>query len=204
MKNFASRLMLTLLFTPSVFAASSIELAVRGTITPSACTPAFAGGNVVEHGKISAKDLIQNGSTHLPKATMQLSITCEASTLFAIKPIDNRSGTSTSSSDFGLGFVNGNKRLGEFYLTAKNMLADGVSAQPIASMDGGSNWYADMSWELGTLWGAGAMDDATTLLPSRLLVIDLDVGTTIARADQFDLSDEVAIDGSGTLEVLYL
>ncbi|TDR46862.1 uncharacterized protein DUF1120 [Pseudomonas brenneri] len=204
MKNFASRLMLTLLFTPSVFAASSIELAVRGTITPSACTPAFAGGNVVDHGKISAKDLVQGNTTYLPTATVQLSITCEASTLFAIKPIDNRSGTATGPRDFGLGLINGDKKLGRFHLTPKDMTADGVAVQPIASEDGGRTWFAEHIWELGVLWGAGAMDDASALLPSRVLVLGLDVNTSIARADQFDLSDEVSIDGSGTLEVLYL
>lgn len=196
--------MLTLLFTPSVFAASSVELAVRGTITPSACTPAFAGSNIIEHGKIAAKDLRQDNPTLLPRSTVQLSITCEASTFFAIKPIDNRSGTGTSSADFGLGFVNGDKKLGRFYLTPKHMLADGIGVQPIASIDGGSTWYAEWAWELQTLWGAGAMDDATTLLPSRVLEIDLEVSTSIAPAERFDLSEEVAIDGSATLEVVYL
>ncbi|MGL5998452.1 MAG: DUF1120 domain-containing protein [Pseudomonas proteolytica] len=204
MRTFTSCLMLTLLFTPSVFAASSIELAVRGTITPSACTPAFAGSNIIEHGKIAAKDLRQDNPTSLPKVTVQFSITCEASTFFAIKPIDNRRASSNSPFDFGLGFVNGDKKLGSFYLTPKNMLADGIAVQSIASMDGGSTWYAEWAWELFTLWGAGAMDDPTTPLPSRVLEMDLEVGTTIARADRFDLSEEVAIDGSGTLEVVYL
>lgn len=204
MRTFTSCFMLTLLLTPSVFAASSIELAVRGTITPSACTPAFAGSNIIDHGKIAAKDLRQDNPTLLPKSTVQLSITCEASTFFAIKPIDNRSGTSTSPWDFGLGFVNGDKPLGSFQLTPKNMLADGIGVQPIASADGGNSWYAEWGWELQTLWGAGAMDNPTILLPSRVLEMDLEVSTVIARADRFDLSEEVEILGSGTLEVVYL
>lgn len=84
------------------------------------------------------------------------------------------------------------------------MLADGVSAQPIASVDGGRTWYSERNWELQTLWGAGAVDDATTLLPIKSLVLDLEVGASIARADQFDFSDEAPIDGSATLEVMYL
>ncbi|USW96986.1 DUF1120 domain-containing protein [Pseudomonas proteolytica] len=204
MKTFASSLMLALLVTPSVYAASSIDLAVRGKITPSACTPAFAGSNIIEHGKIAAKDLRQDNPTSLPKANVKLSITCEASTFFAIKPLDNRSGTSNSPVKFGLGFVNGDKKLGNFYLMPMNMLADGIAVQPIASNNGGNTWYAEWLWELWTLWGAGAMDDASTLLPSKVLEIDLEVGTSIARADQFDLSEEVDIDGSATLEVVYL
>ncbi|NMY24667.1 DUF1120 domain-containing protein [Pseudomonas sp. WS 5021] len=188
----------------SAFAASSVDLAVKGLITPNACTPALSAGGVVDHGKIAAKDLLQNNPTSLPRVTLQLTIDCDATIPFALNPIDNRSGTSISGSDFGLGLVNGDKRLGRFYLTPLNMLADGVSVQPIASGDGGRTWYNERNWELQTLWGAGALDDATTLLPVKSLVMDLEVGASIARADQFDFSQETPIDGSATLEVLYL
>lgn len=190
--------------TASAFAASSVDLTVKGVITPNACTPTFSGGGVVDHGKIASKDLVQNNPTTLPKAMLKLSINCEGPTAIAIRPVDNRAGTATGSSDFGLGLINTNKKLGRFYLTPLNMVADAVPVQPIASGDGGRTWYAEWAWELQTLWGAGALDDATTLLPVKDLVMDLEVTTQIARADQFDFSEEQPIDGSGTLEVMYL
>ncbi|QLG95077.1 DUF1120 domain-containing protein [Pseudomonas yamanorum] len=195
---------LLLASTTSAFAASTVDLTVKGLITPNACTPAISGGGVVDHGKIASKDLVQNNPTPLPRVMLQLTINCEGLTAIAIKPIDNRGGTATSSFDFGLGLVNGNKKLGRFYLTPLNMVADAVTVQPIASGDGGRTWYAERSWELQTLWGVGAMDNATTLLPVKDLVMDLEVSTSIARADQFDFSEEHPIDGSGTLEVMYL
>lgn len=186
------------------FAASTVDLTVKGLITPNACTPTLSGGGVVDHGKIASKDLTQNNPTALPRVTLQLAINCEGPTTLAIRPIDNRTGTSVQSSDFGLGLINENKKLGRFYLTPLNMVADAVAVQPIASVDGGRTWYAERNWELPSLWGVGALDDATALVPVKDLVIDLEVGTTIARADQFDFSDEQPIDGSGTLEVMYL
>lgn len=185
-------------------AASTVDLTVKGVITPSACTPAIAGGGVVDHGKISAKDLVQNNPTSLPRVTLQFSLNCEAPTPFAIRPVDNRTGTSTGSSDFGLGLINGNKKLGRFYLLPKNMIADNTAVQSIASMDGGRTWYAEWAWELQTLWGVGALDDASMPIPVKDLTMDLEIGTQIARADQFDWSNEAPIDGSGTLEVVYL
>jgi hypothetical protein len=195
-----------LLITTSLptFAASAVDLTVTGMITPNACTPTISGGGIADHGKIASKDLVQNNPTTLPKVTLQLTINCEGLTPLAIRPVDNRSGTSTGGSDFGLGMVNEDKKLGRFYLTPLNMVADTVSVQPIASGDGGRTWYAERSWELYTLWGVGAMDDATTLLAVKDLVMDLEVGTQIARADQFTFNDDHSIDGHGTLEVLYL
>ncbi|PNA52870.1 hypothetical protein C1Y14_34105, partial [Pseudomonas sp. MPR-R5B] len=38
-------------------AASSVDLTVTGLITPTACTPSLSANGVVDHGKISAKDL---------------------------------------------------------------------------------------------------------------------------------------------------
>ncbi|WP_330220783.1 DUF1120 domain-containing protein [Pseudomonas frederiksbergensis] len=48
---------------PYALAASSTDLTVTGTITPSACTPSLSGNGVVDYGKISARDLNQDTST---------------------------------------------------------------------------------------------------------------------------------------------
>ena len=49
-----------------------------------------------------------------------------------------------------------------------------------------------------------AMDDDTQPVPVQDLSVDLEVQTIINRADGLDLSNEVNIDGSATLEVKYL
>lgn len=184
------------------FAASSVDLTVKGLITPNACTPFISGGGVVDHGKISAADLVQNNPTQLPRVTLQMTINCDAAISFAIKPIDNRADWS-SGSGFGLALVNG-KKLGTANVRARNIVADAVPSQSIASIDGGQTWYREPGWEVNTLWGWGSLSDPTTLIPVKDLAMDLEVRTTINRADQFDLSNEIVMDANATLEVVYL
>ena len=46
------------LLSGTAHAASTVELTVKGLITPMACTPLLSGGGLVDFGKISRNDLI--------------------------------------------------------------------------------------------------------------------------------------------------
>ncbi|MDI2593910.1 hypothetical protein POF45_21140 [Pseudomonas sp. 681] len=48
------------------------------------------------------------------------------------------------------------------------------------------------------------MDNVSQPIAAQNLTLDLLIGTSIARADGLDLSNEVPIDGSATLEMTYL
>ncbi|RON01965.1 hypothetical protein BK659_26000 [Pseudomonas brassicacearum] len=191
----------------SVF-ASSTDLTVTGTITPVACTPSLSAGGVVDHGKISAKDLNPTNPTSLPRQTLQLAVNCDAATLFALSPIDNRAGTSIQSDLFGLGLTTVGEKLGVFEVTPLNVKADGLDAQPIASRDGGKTWHryggAGEFWSLETIWGTGAVGNPNALIPVKDLALDLQVNTQITRARELTLTDEQQIDGNATLEMKYL
>lgn len=193
-----------LLHSATTFAASSVDLTVKGLIVPSACTPSLSGGGVIDHGKVSAKDLNPTYGTAIGVHTLSLTVNCDAPIQFALHPIDNRAGSGTSS-DFGLGFINETQKLGHFSLTWRKALADGgIEVQPIASMDQGNSWYAEKFWEPSMYMAAASMDDDTQPLPIKDLSVDLEVLTIINRSDGLDLSNEVTIDGSATLEVKYL
>ncbi|MDY4298845.1 DUF1120 domain-containing protein [Pseudomonas salmasensis] len=193
-----------LLHSATTFAASSVDLTVKGLIVPSACTPSLSGGGVIDHGKVSAKDLNPTYGTAIGIHTLSLTVNCDAPIQFALHPIDNRAGSGPSS-DFGLGFINETQKLGHFSLTWRKALADGgVEVQPIASMDQGNSWYPEKFWEPSMYMAAASMDDDTQPLPIKDLSVDLEVLTIINRADGLDLSNEVTIDGSATLEVKYL
>jgi hypothetical protein len=86
-----------------------------------------------------------------------------------------------------------------------NPLANGVPASTLASYDGGATWISNkwMDPEYPLL-SVGSVSDTTTPIAVKDVTMDLEVSTTIARADGLDLTDEVAIDGSITLEVDYL
>ncbi|KTC62952.1 hypothetical protein AO262_30390 [Pseudomonas fluorescens ABAC62] len=193
-----------LLGCASTFAASTVDIAVKGLIVPSACTPALSGGGVIDHGKISAKDLRPDNPSSLGPRTLRLSVDCDAPTLIALHSIDNRAASALMSGVYGLGFINGNQKLGWYYMYLENMMAEGVALQTIASGDQGITWYSEKSWEPRLYMSAASMADDSQPVPVQNLQADLTVYASIARTDGLDLSNEVTIDGSATLEVKYL
>ena len=84
-------------------AASSVDLTVKGLITPSACTPALSNSGSVDYGKISAKDLKLDNPTFLVMQALQLTVTCDAATLMALDANDNRAGSVRISAARGIG-----------------------------------------------------------------------------------------------------
>ena len=192
-----------LLSSANAFAASSVDLTVKGLIVPSACTPSLSGGGMIDHGKVSAKDLNPDRGTAIGVHTLSMTVDCDAPIQFALHPIDNRAASGLTT-DFGLGFINETQKLGHFSLTWRGMVADGVTVQPIASMDQGKTWYSEKFWEPSMYMAAASMSDDTQPLPIQNLRVDLEVLTIINAAASLDLSNEVTIDGSATVEVKYL
>ncbi|CRL96495.1 MULTISPECIES: DUF1120 domain-containing protein [unclassified Pseudomonas] len=194
-----------LAFTGQAVAASSVDLTVKGLITPSACTPALSNGGAIDYGKISAKDLKPDLPTQLPQHILQLTVTCDAATLMAIEGKDNREGTDYGNDlmYFGLGLINGTEKLGRMSIRLLSPLADGVAARTIASMDNGLTWYLDRYVMRDNILSVA---DSTTVAPVPVQVFSSDfaVVSDIAPASQLTLNNEVAIDGSVTLTVRYL
>lgn len=189
----------------NALAASSVDLTVKGMITPSACEPSLPNGGNVDVGKISAKDLKLDDMTNLGEYRLQLTVTCDAATLMAIEPQDNRAGSSSDNipSRFGLGLINGAEKLGFLEMWLEAPLADGVAGRIIGSTDGGTTWVRQPTLATGNITSVA---DNTTMapIPVQVLTTDLAVTPTIAPASSLTLLDEVAIDGSVTLTVKYL
>lgn len=193
-------------------AASSVDLSVKGSITPAACTPVLGNGGRVDHGKISFKDLNRTGETKLPVQTLPFSVNCTAPTLFAVKPTDNRAGSSAewngASSFFGVGVVNGDVKVGFYSLKMNNSTADAI-AQPVIESADGQVWFDALDntqvWQPGWLRsfkdvGAGAI----TPQPIQVMATDIVVETSIRDKAFLPANQEIPIDGSATLDVVYL
>ncbi|BCX70353.1 DUF1120 domain-containing protein [Pseudomonas izuensis] len=206
MKKYLATVSVTALISvaPFAMAASSTDLTVTGTITPSACLPTLSGNGVVDYGKISAKDLNQDTNTKLEDRTVTLSVKCDATTKFALKGIDNRIGSSDLKSMFGLGKINGTQNIGRFLVSMMSAVADGVAAQPIKSKDGQTGWHGHLFWMPGDYASVAARDDFSQPISVQDLTLELALQTYIYRADGLDLTNEVKIDGSATLEMKYL
>ena len=193
-----------LMSAAGAFAASTVDLTVKGLIVPSACTPNLSGGGVIDHGKISAKDLQTDKPTLIGTHVMTLAMICDSAISVALHSIDNRSGSSPSPTRYGLGLINTDQKLGWFTLMLRNAVADNVQVQPIASQDGGNTWYGETVWDSGQFVSMASMSDDTQPVPMKELAVELVVSTSIAATDSLDLSNEVNLDGSATLEVKYL
>lgn len=199
-------LVATLLATAgNAVAASNVDLSVKGTITPSACTLAVGNGGVADFGKLSAKDLSPSQHTYLPFQNMPMSVTCEAATLFAIAAKDNREGSESNLDyyNFGLGLINGSEKLGYHTLALSGPMADDVYVRGIGSRDGGATWEGESS-----LMDDGLLSFAQsgTLVPIAVqrLTANLQVAAAIAPSQGLTLTNEVPLDGSLTMTVVYL
>jgi len=187
-------------------AASSVDLSLKGAITPSACAPSLTDDGVVDYGKISAKDLSPTGTTSLPPVTLQLSVDCEAPTLFALNGRDNRLGSSYFSAldhIYGLGLVNDGEKLGGYQIGVFNPVAD-EPVYPLFSYDNGKTWLVNSS---GSYMGhpyLNAFGDSPTPKALRSVKVDLRFLTEIAPVRNLTLTEEVPLDGSATLDVVYL
>ncbi|NMX57490.1 DUF1120 domain-containing protein [Pseudomonas edaphica] len=201
---------LLLICAGPAFAASSIDLTVKGLITPSACTPALAQGGVADYGKIAAKDLQENQATPLPPTTLPFNLSCEAATLFALNGVDNRAGSASSPNDYsyGLGFINETERVGDYVIIITNYLADNLPVSKLASRDNGATWSEnseDAIWMRGRLAAFGNNASGTWApIAIKALTSNLVVHPTIAPSSGLTLTQEQPVDGSATLEVMYL
>ena len=198
---------LLLAMTSSAFAASSVDLTVKGLITPSACSPSLSGGGVVDHGKVAAKDLRPDRWTILDTHTLQLAITCEAPTLLALRGIDNQGNAFDTNNAYGLAMVEG-KKLGQYLLLINNAIADGAATSVLASRNNGLTWselYSDDIWPVSYLASFGDSSTGSWApISVRQVTADLSIYTEIAPTAGMNLTSEVPITGSATVEVKYL
>ncbi|WP_241194671.1 DUF1120 domain-containing protein [Pseudomonas orientalis] len=190
----------------SVFAASSVDLVVKGTITPSACTPTVSSNGLVDHGKISVKDL--SISTQLPDATLQLAVVCDAATLLAVKGTDNRPGTAwfngyETISLFGLGLSADNQKLGAYRLVMENTTVDGAAVSLIESVDGETWFPAADVWQPRWMRAVSGPQGADHLpVAIQNLATDVVISTFVRKPKM--TTEEIPLDGSATLDIVYL
>jgi hypothetical protein len=196
---------LALLGSASAFAASTVDLTVTGLIVPSACSPSLSNGGAIDHGKVSAKDLHPDRPTQIGSHSMTLTVVCDGTTVMAVNAIDNRAGSSSIPSEtFGLGLTHDNRPLGYFFMAAYNAVADGVAVDTITSRDGGDTWTDSPRWHPGYYLSAAAPDTPLQPAPLKELTATMALTTWIEPTNNLDLSDDLPIDGSATLEMKYL
>lgn len=183
--------------------ASAADLSVSGQIRAvSACSIALGNGGVVDLGTISSKGF--QGTAFAVDSNISLGIQCQAPTKVAFLFLDNRAGTSTQHNMFGLG-SSGGKNVGVIALTLKEIFGDDAKLTHLVSWYGSNGWaqgWGDIKAE-GLLLSSWAEPGQSLPQAFQNISGELNVHSRIDHQD-LDLSQEIAIDGSITMELVYL
>ncbi|MCF5720811.1 DUF1120 domain-containing protein [Pseudomonas syringae] len=195
-------------------AASTAELTLGGLITPMACTPVLSGGGLIDFGKISQQDLNQATGTRLPLKSLTLTVSCNAAGRYALRMADNRDGTAHVNSEiyYGLGLDSAGNKIGVYSVKfdPKQTVADALPViYGTESTTGGVAWRTSNTnpIDIGSRSLLGFTDVVgSTAGPSAIqnLTSTLTLEAVINAKQNLDLSVETLMDGSATLEVVYL
>jgi len=208
----------------SAFAAESADLAVRGTIRPSACNVELSDGGQLDLGTISATTLSETAGTRVAQRSMTMTVNCDAATMFGISTTDNRAGTLGETARIargahpaqmmGLGTVNGTTIGGYVALMMQQgVTGDGSAIETIYSHNGGASWTTVGQGPGGTgvyvqpgsrMHGYTTVDGTTPAAFSNV-VQQINIITFVNSTDTLPaLTGGVPIDGSLTLQIQYL
>ena len=215
MKRIPLTLTATLLTsTTGALAVPAADLTVNGLITPVACTPTFSNNGVVDYGPIPRQELNVDKRTQLRDESLDLNISCTAPARFALLMHDNRDGSAITDSHifYGLKYDRSGNRIGLYSLNF-DPASTRVDALPQVyrtdSTTGGLAWSTSRSDPisigaksyLGFTDAAGSSAGPVAIqnLSSRVRIV-----TVIAPTSTLDLSNDATLDGSATLEVIYL
>lgn len=199
----------------SAYAGETVVLQVKGEIVPAVCTPSFTGGGVVDFGKITNGSLNETEPTTLTAKTITLSVNCDVAAKIALKAIDNKKDSVVAgvhpitslddSASFGLGAVSG-KNTGVYNLTLGNAKAGSEAVDLLESADSGKTWtkstknaFTSANWLAVTTASTGNVPVAYTAFTA-----DVTVTPAINKKSELTLTNEVNLDGSATIEVMYL
>ncbi|MBD8192330.1 DUF1120 domain-containing protein [Pseudomonas fluorescens] len=193
----------------------SRELNLRAHFAPVACQPTLSDHGIVDYGTLLAKDLNTTLETPLPGRTLRFSVMCDAATRFALRMHDNRQGSATGGIDetaYGLDLDASHNKIGRFYLTIDPGEFNADTFRTLYRTDSTSNgaaWSSSSQRQIPMAANSymGFTDKAGNTqgpIALRNLSGTVRIKTYLAPTQSLDLRHVVRINGSGTLEIIYL
>ncbi|MET3632007.1 DUF1120 domain-containing protein [Burkholderia sp. 572] len=214
-------------------AQTSATLAIKGTITPPACSISLDGGGMVDFEARSFSALNVDGTKIDPK-TVGMNISCEAPTRVGLAITDDKAATKIAKADvtstrwahstpndsyvFGLGMTgsDGNTKIGGLMLGFENGVVtvdtantNGVQAGVIYTSDSTTtgNWSNDVTYRQyfsPTMTYSWAANGTATPTPVTNVGGTISITPTIAKSVTLPTADKIDFDGSVTLNLVYL
>lgn len=191
-------------------AADTAELVVKGTIRPSACLASFPGNSVIDFGTIKSDPQLKERFKDLPSQRVDMRISCDGPTKIAVKAVDNREATREkdipgidAGDNFGLGLYRG-KSIGGYAVRFGTAVADGQSVGILARSNASAAWSNSALRGLRQDGSQISFGAGNTPVAFRELVAGLDISAKLSRVAYQLLADDIQLDGSISIEMLYL
>ena len=217
-------MMLASAATASFAAGETASVKVVGTISPAACQISVGNNGVFDFGTISGFTLSQNDFTKMGPKQLNLSIICSSATKVAILSADNRISSTLNTvmpfhgmgdlkgTNYGLGMTAGNQSIGVYNLRLEpdTFTADAQNVRPFLANDiaPDMNWvyFADKAEGLMMKGRYMTWGPANSKTPLAFTTLSGKISAYIAinKASLLPLSNTIPLDGSATLQIVYL
>lgn len=190
--------------------AQSVDLSIIGNILPGACTATLGGGGVIDLGTVLAEKLDPVEETSLGSVRVPLTVVCQAPVRFAFMGIDNTGDSASVATRYGLGLSPAGEKIGGVVISFKEPTVNGVPLYYTRSEDGGQAW--ESSGNDGPTWLGKVSINGFSTSPGVLtgpdliasLQTDLEVRTYIQPTSALTVEGNVPINGSATIDLIYL
>ncbi|WP_367345914.1 DUF1120 domain-containing protein [Stenotrophomonas bentonitica] len=196
--------------SPSAFAQSA-DVSITGKIFPGACTVTLGGGGVADLGDIRADTLSQDSTTELAPVDMALAVGCESPVRFAFVGVDNTPDSALVENQYGLGLTPAGEKIGGADIRLFDIDIDGARGYWTRSYNDGETWspgddvFTQPPLMQHYILGFSAETGSTTGPdPIKALQGQVRVVARIAPAVELTLTEDVAINGSATINLIYL
>ncbi|MGS0742723.1 DUF1120 domain-containing protein [Glaciimonas sp. GG7] len=198
-----------------VLAATTAELIVKSTIIPSGCTVEFSN-SVLDYGDIPAETLSPIAVTELKPLSTTFTITCNAATKIQYRLEDNRQasipiGLAEGNHVYGLGMQNGDGKIGYYSIDIEpdSAKGDGMPATSIYNASGGTlrrGWSHSAGRTSPDKQYFMSFAEFGTYVPTSFTTFSgvITVTPKIVPTDNLNMGREIDLDGSATLEIVYL
>ncbi|WP_145518233.1 DUF1120 domain-containing protein [Yersinia mollaretii] len=186
--------------------APTAELKVVGSLKVPGCTIVAPDNGVYDLGRLSSS-LIKSGTatTTLPAITKNWTVNCDAETYLNFTPIDNRKASTSvpSTTNFGMGSVNGTGKIGYYTAQMKNGTVNGKPSNVFSSASTAfaATTTANLTTGLRTGWSSAANTQSVgKVFTADIMVIPVLAGTTTMGGP---ITEDAKIDGSLTMNFAF-
>ncbi|OQV35957.1 DUF1120 domain-containing protein [Serratia marcescens] len=203
----ASILSVLVLHGAAIAAPMSSELKVQGKMAAPSCQVSLDKGGVFDLGKLSNGLIDPNKATPLTGSMITITTDCDAKTYLSFSVEDNREGSSSSSgsTNFGLGNVNGNGKLGYYQLKMRDGMVDGKLSSLYSTSKGSTSFSAVSSITLDKNKVMGWAESTNAQNSGKRFFAAIELNPVLASSKDMNgpITDSVKLDGSALLNFTY-